>query len=162
MSGWLTPCSRADLDKLTGLPPVKKFPVFYGSRRFIAVFTTVRHWLQFWAKTALSTPRLIPLTSVLTLYLHLRLGRSGHITPPPLVFPTKIFYEILSHACNTSCQFQTPSFDHMKNILQLVNITNSSTAGYFHTNPFSTTLDPFFPYRDRPSSILIKYIKKNL
>jgi hypothetical protein len=40
---FLTPWSRVLLEKLTGLQPVKKFPVFYGTRRFITSFTSARH-----------------------------------------------------------------------------------------------------------------------
>lgn len=31
----LTPCSRTFLEKLTGACPFKKFPVFFGTRRFV-------------------------------------------------------------------------------------------------------------------------------
>jgi len=31
------------LEKLTGFQLVKKFPAFYGTRRFITAFTSVRH-----------------------------------------------------------------------------------------------------------------------
>ena len=36
----LTPWSRVLLEKLTGLQLVKKFPAFYGTRRFITAFTS--------------------------------------------------------------------------------------------------------------------------
>jgi hypothetical protein len=39
----LTPCSRVFLEKLTGLQLDKKFPEFYGTRRFITAFTNARH-----------------------------------------------------------------------------------------------------------------------
>jgi len=39
----LTPWSRFLLYKLTGLQLVKKFPAFYGTRRFITVVTSARH-----------------------------------------------------------------------------------------------------------------------
>jgi len=39
----LTPWSRALLEKLTGFQIVKKFPAFYGTRRFITALTSVRH-----------------------------------------------------------------------------------------------------------------------
>jgi hypothetical protein len=39
----LTPCSRILLEKLTGFQLVKKFPEFYGTRRFITAFTNIRH-----------------------------------------------------------------------------------------------------------------------
>jgi hypothetical protein len=37
----LTPWSRVLLEKLTGSQLVKKFPEFYGIRKFITVFTSV-------------------------------------------------------------------------------------------------------------------------
>jgi hypothetical protein len=42
----LTPWSRVLLEKLTGLQLVKKFPTFYGTRRFITAFTIARHLSQ--------------------------------------------------------------------------------------------------------------------
>jgi hypothetical protein len=38
-----TPWSRVLLEKLTGLQLVKKFPAFYGTRRFITALTSARH-----------------------------------------------------------------------------------------------------------------------
>jgi len=38
----LTPWSRV-LENLTGLQLVKKFPAFYGTRRFITALTSARH-----------------------------------------------------------------------------------------------------------------------
>jgi hypothetical protein len=39
----LTPWNTVLLEKLTGLQLVNKFPVFYGTRRFITAFTSARH-----------------------------------------------------------------------------------------------------------------------
>jgi hypothetical protein len=39
----LTPWSRVLLVKLTSSQLVKKFPAFYGTRRFITAFTIARH-----------------------------------------------------------------------------------------------------------------------
>jgi len=39
----LTPRYRVLLEKLTGLLVVKKFPAFYGARRFITALTSVQH-----------------------------------------------------------------------------------------------------------------------
>jgi hypothetical protein len=39
----LTPWSRVLPEKLTGLQLVKKFPTFYGTRKFITVLTSTRH-----------------------------------------------------------------------------------------------------------------------
>ena len=39
----LTSSSRVLLGKLTGYQPVKKFPAFYGTRKFTTGFTRARH-----------------------------------------------------------------------------------------------------------------------
>ena len=39
----LTPWSRVLLEKLTVYQLFKKFPAFYGTRRFITAFTSARH-----------------------------------------------------------------------------------------------------------------------
>jgi hypothetical protein len=39
----LTPWTTFLPEKLTGSQPVKKFPTFYGTRRFITAFTRVRN-----------------------------------------------------------------------------------------------------------------------
>ena len=38
----LTPWSRVHLEKLTGFQPVKKFPAYHRTRRFITAFTSAR------------------------------------------------------------------------------------------------------------------------
>jgi len=35
---------------------IKKFRNFFGTRRFITVFTRARHWSAFWARWIQSTP----------------------------------------------------------------------------------------------------------
>jgi hypothetical protein len=62
------PRSRFFLEKLTVTQLVKKFSAFYGTRRFITVFTTARHWSLSWARWTQSTPsHPIPLRSTLIL-----------------------------------------------------------------------------------------------
>ena len=51
----LTPWCRVLLEKLTGLQLVKKFPAFYGTRRFITALTSVRHLSLSWANPIQST-----------------------------------------------------------------------------------------------------------
>jgi hypothetical protein len=50
----LTPCSRV-LEKLTVAYLVKKFPAFYGTRRFITAFTRARPWSLPWVRLIQST-----------------------------------------------------------------------------------------------------------
>jgi hypothetical protein len=47
----LTPCIRALFEKLTGLQLVKKFPTFYGTRRFITAFISTRQMSLSWASS---------------------------------------------------------------------------------------------------------------
>ena len=46
----LTSWCRVLLEKLTGLQLVKKFPAFYGTRRFITALTSVRHLSLSWTR----------------------------------------------------------------------------------------------------------------
>jgi len=52
----ITPWKRVLLEKVTGSQLVKKFPAFYGSRRFITAFTSVRHLSLSWATSIQSMP----------------------------------------------------------------------------------------------------------
>jgi len=52
----LTPYSRVLLVNLTGSQLVKKFPAFYGTRRFITAFTNARHLSLSWASSIQSMP----------------------------------------------------------------------------------------------------------
>jgi hypothetical protein len=51
-----SPWSRVLLEKLTSLKLVKKFPAFYGTRRFITAFTSARHLSLSWASPIQSIP----------------------------------------------------------------------------------------------------------
>jgi hypothetical protein len=48
--------SWALLEKPPIVQPLKNFPAFYGSRRFITVFTRALHWSLSWARSTQSTP----------------------------------------------------------------------------------------------------------
>jgi len=52
----LTPWSRVLHEKLTSSQLVKKFPAFYGSRRFITAFTSARHLSLSWTSWIQSIP----------------------------------------------------------------------------------------------------------
>ena len=71
----LTPWCRVLLQKLTGLQLIKKFPAFYGTRRFITALTSVRHLSLSWDSPIQSIyPHLTSWRSILILSAHLRLG----------------------------------------------------------------------------------------
>ena len=87
----LTPWCRVLLEKLTGLQLVKKFPVFYGTRRFIIAFTSLRHPSLSWASPIQSTcPQPTSGRSILILSTHLRLGLPSGLFPSG--FPTRTLY----------------------------------------------------------------------
>jgi hypothetical protein len=52
----LISCSTVFLEKLTSLQLVKKFPAFYGTRKFITAFTSARQLSVSWASTIHSIP----------------------------------------------------------------------------------------------------------
>ena len=71
----LTPWSTVLLEKPPVLQPVKKFPAFYGTRRFITAFTSARHLSLSWASSIYSvTPHSTSWRSILILSFYLRQG----------------------------------------------------------------------------------------
>ena len=86
----LTPWCRVLLQKLTGLQLVKKFPTFYGTRRFITALTSARHLSLSWTSLIQSIPpHPTSWISLLILSSHLRLGPCVLF---PSDFPTKTLY----------------------------------------------------------------------
>ena len=92
----LTPWCRVLLQKLTGLPLVKKFPTFYGTWTFITALTSVRHLSLSWASPIQSTyPHPTSWRSIPILSTHLRLGLPSGLFPSG--FPTKTLYTPSPH-----------------------------------------------------------------
>ena len=83
----LTTWSRVLLEKLTGSKPVKKFPAFYGTRKFIIAFTSARHLSLSWANSIHSIPpHPTSWKSILILSSLLLLGLPSGVFPSD--FPT--------------------------------------------------------------------------
>jgi len=96
------PWSRVLLEKLTVPQLVKKFPAFYGTRRFITAFTSARHLSLFWANSIHSTP-LHPTSwrSILILSSHLRPDLPSSLFPSG--FPTNALYMPLLSPIRATC-----------------------------------------------------------
>ena len=98
----LNPWSRIILEKLTSLQVVKKFPAFYGTRRFITAFTSACHLSLSWASSIQSIPpHPTSWRSILILSSHLRLGLPIGLFPSR--FPTKTLYTPLSYPMRATC-----------------------------------------------------------
>jgi hypothetical protein len=96
---WLTPWSRVCLEKLVVTQLVKKFPAFYGTRRFITVFTRARHWSLSWARCIQSTTfHPISLKSSL-ISSHLRPGLPSGLFSFGFSDQNFICVSYLSHMC---------------------------------------------------------------
>ena len=101
----LTPWFRVLLEKLAGLQLVKKFPAFYGTRRFITAFTSFRHPSLSWASPIQSTyPQPSFWRSILILSTHLRLGLPSGLFPSG--FPTRTLYAPISSPIRATCPAQ--------------------------------------------------------
>ena len=102
-SGYLlTPWSRVLLEKLTGFQLVKKFPAFYGTRKFITAFTSARHLSLCWASSIQSIPpHPTSWRSILILSSHLRLGLPSGLLHSG--FPTTTLYTPLLSPIRATC-----------------------------------------------------------
>ena len=86
-----TPRSTVLLEKLSGFQPVKKFPTFYETRRFITAFTSAHHP----SLSLVSSIQSIPLhptfwSSILILSSHLSLGLPSGVFPLGFHIRTRI------------------------------------------------------------------------
>ena len=110
----LTAWCRVLLEQLTGLQPVKKFPAFHGTPRFVTALTSVRHLSLSWASPIQSIyPHPTSCRSILILSTHLPLGLSSGLFPSG--FPTKTLYTPSTHPHTPSPSHSSP-FYHPHNI----------------------------------------------
>ena len=108
----LTPRSRVLLEKLTGLQLVKKFPAFYGTRRFITTLTNVRHLSLSWASPIQATyPHPTSWRSIVILSTHLRLGLPSGLFPSG--FPPRPYTPpLLTHTRHMPSPSHSSRFSH--------------------------------------------------
>ena len=97
-----TPWCRVLIEKLAGSQLVKKFPAFYGTRKFITAFTSACQLCLSWVRSIQSiTPHPTVWRSILILSSHLRLGLPSGLFSSG--FPTKTLYTHLLSSIRATC-----------------------------------------------------------
>jgi hypothetical protein len=99
---------------------VKKFPVLYGTQRFMIVFTRPRQWSLSWARWIQSTPtHPVYLKSILILPFHIAWVLSSCLNPSDS--PTNILHAFLGYVMRATFPAHPSWFPHPNDIWLKVN-----------------------------------------
>ena len=118
-----TPWSAVLPENLTSLQSVKKFPAFYGTRRFITALTSARHLSLSWTRSIQSiTTHPNSLRSILILSFHLLLGLPSGLFPSEIPNKTLCTSVLFPNTCYMFRLYYSPRFDQPNNIWWAVQI----------------------------------------
>jgi len=102
------------------------FPTFYGTWRFITVFTRTYHWSLYWDGSNSRLPHSISLSFILILFSQLWLGLLSGVSP--VGFPTKILYAFSTETVNPSILQNSEDHDMQHNNLPFVWVWNADSC----------------------------------
>ena len=138
----LSPWCRILLEKLTGFQLIKKFPAFYGTRRFITAFTRARHLSLSRVRSNQSVPpHPTSWRCILILFSHLRLGPPSGLFPSG--FPAILYTPILSPIRTTSpARLIRLDFITRKILGEEYRSLSSSWCSFLHSPVNSSLLHP--------------------
>jgi len=131
------------LEKLTGSQLVKKFPAFYGTRKFITVFTSACHMSLSWASLIQSIPpHTTSWRSSLILSSHLCLGLPSGLFPSG--FLTKTLYTPLPSTICATCSGHLILLDFITRAIlgEEYRSLHSSLCSFFHSPVALSHLGP--------------------
>jgi len=154
----LTLCTRGvflDANRFS----VKKFPSFYGTRRFVTAFTSARRLSLSGASSIQSIlPHPTSGRSILILSPHLNLGLPSDLLPS--CFPTKILYTPLLFSIRAACPAHPILLDFINQIMLGEEYRSSSSllSSFLHSLVTSSLLGPnilLTPYSQTHSAYVL-------
>jgi len=124
-----------------GLQLVKKYPTFYGTRKFITAFTSAHHLSLSWASSIQSIPPFPTSWRCILISSHLFLGLPSGLFNPG--FPTKTLHTLLTSPIHSTCPAH---LIHLAFITRTIfgeeYITLSSLCSFLHSPVTSSLLGP--------------------
>ena len=138
-----TPCSRAFIENLQGPQPVKEYPTFYETRRFITEFKRVHHLPYDEADQYSPCTHPTSRTPILILSSHLSLDLPSKLFPSSFSTETPYAPPLSPITCYMPSLCHYSWFDYTNNILWWVRIIKFlGMHSFLHSSVTSSLLDP--------------------